>query len=268
MDKNNDDNPQFDRVMRIAVADPHGALYRFSRVHDRMNRLFRSCDFVTSDRQLYKNVEVVKQEDDWSGGLRCYAICHELMQRITRAYTAGEDAILFDEPVCQWFHAESVREEMTGLCAAMCVRELGKGARMAIELVAEPELPDAEPGPAVKREPQKQENLFGNFGSADMQPEHIAAMALGIISTGSRPIHQPPSGTNYPPLDLGIRDMGSGLSPNVFQRDLADGTNHSASPLPMFSNLENSGDMMRDQNFDGVCGIPLYLRITVADYIL
>ncbi|KAF3020509.1 hypothetical protein E8E14_001865 [Neopestalotiopsis sp. 37M] len=217
-----------------------------------MNRLFKSCGFVTSDRQLYKNVEVVKQDDDWSGGLRCYAICHELMQMITRAHTAGQDAILFDEPVCQWFHAESVREEMTGLCAAMCVRELGKGARMAIELVAEPELPEVEPGPAMKREPPKQENLFGNFGSADMQPEHIAAMALGIISTGSRPIHQPPSGTNYPPLDLGIRDMGSGLSPNVFQRDLAGGTNHSASPLPMFSNLENSGDMMRDQNFDGV----------------
>ncbi|ETS86701.1 hypothetical protein PFICI_00529 [Pestalotiopsis fici W106-1] len=99
-------------------------------------------------------------------------------------------------------------------------------------------------------DPTKQENLFGNFGSTDMQPEHSAAMTLGMMSSGLTPNYQSPGGSTYPPLDLGMRDMGSGFSPNVFQTDFSGGANNLASPFSMFNNLGNSSDMPLDQNFD------------------
>lgn len=112
--------------------------------------------------------------------------------------------------------------------------------------------PNAAPSTMMNLDPTKQENLFGNFGSSDMQPEHSAAMTLGMMSTGLTPNYQSPGGTNYPPLDLGMRDMGGvGFSPNnLFQPDFAGGTNNPASPFSMFTNLGTSADMPLDQNFD------------------
>ncbi|KAK9797567.1 putative Fungal-specific transcription factor domain-containing protein [Seiridium cardinale] len=99
-------------------------------------------------------------------------------------------------------------------------------------------------------DPTKQENLFGNFGSTDLQPEHSAAMTLGMMSTGLTPNYQSPGGTNYPPLDLGVRDMPTGFTPNFFQNESISGPNNAASPFSMFNNLGASGDMALDQNFD------------------
>ncbi|KAH8676192.1 hypothetical protein BX600DRAFT_196735 [Xylariales sp. PMI_506] len=96
-------------------------------------------------------------------------------------------------------------------------------------------------------DPTKQENLFGTFGTADLQPEHSAAMTLGMMSSGLTPNYQSPGGTNYPPLDL-----GTGLTPN-FSGDLMPGvSNNPASPFSMFNNLSSSNDMTLDQNFDWV----------------
>lgn len=98
----------------------------------------------------------------------------------------------------------------------------------------------------------KQETLFGNFGTTDLQPEHSAAMTLGMMSTGLTPSYQSPGGSNYPPLDLGTGDMSTSFAPNLFQTDLMAGTNNPASPFSMFNNLGASGDMALDQNFDWV----------------
>ncbi|KAH6648382.1 fungal-specific transcription factor domain-containing protein [Truncatella angustata] len=97
----------------------------------------------------------------------------------------------------------------------------------------------------------KQENLFGSFGSADLQPEHSAAMTLGMMSTGLTPNYQSPGGTAYPPLDMGMKDMGSGFTPNLLQAEFPSGTNNAASPFSMFNNFGGtSGDMALDQSFD------------------
>jgi hypothetical protein len=101
-------------------------------------------------------------------------------------------------------------------------------------------------------DPTKQESLFGTFGSVDLQPEHSAAMTLGMMSSGLTPNYQSPGGTNYPPLDVGMREMGSGLTPN-FSGDMLPGMPaNPASPFSMFNNIGNPGDMTIDQNFDWV----------------
>lgn len=97
-------------------------------------------------------------------------------------------------------------------------------------------------------ESTKQENLFGSFSSADLQPEHSAAMTLGMLSSGMTPNYQSPGGTNYPPLDF----AGSGLTPD-FQGDVnIPGVNNVASPFSMFTNLGGTGDMAMDQTLDWV----------------
>ncbi|ETS82800.1 hypothetical protein PFICI_04676 [Pestalotiopsis fici W106-1] len=135
----------FDRVDCITVADPERDMYRNYGVHNRIWRLLQSCDFATSDSQLFRNFWITKQQDDWSCGLRCYAIFYELMQKMTKLRLQGQGfESSLKEPVCEWFHAQSVREEMAGLCAAMLARELGNGARIAVELLEEVEKPGAE----------------------------------------------------------------------------------------------------------------------------
>ncbi|KAI0125553.1 fungal-specific transcription factor domain-containing protein [Xylariales sp. AK1849] len=96
-------------------------------------------------------------------------------------------------------------------------------------------------------DPTKQETLFGGFSSANLQPEHSAAMTLGMMSSGLTPNYQSPGGTNYPPLD----GMGTGLTPNFAAEAMPD-MNNAASPFSMFNTLGGIGssDMALDQNFD------------------
>ncbi|KAI0159520.1 hypothetical protein GGR57DRAFT_490594 [Xylariaceae sp. FL1272] len=101
--------------------------------------------------------------------------------------------------------------------------------------------------------PVQTENLFSNFGSTEMQPEHSAAMTLGMLSGGITPsaTFQSPGGTTYPNLDLNMT-MGTrtGLTPTPdFQTDMGTG-NNAASPFSMFTNLGNGSSMAIDQNFD------------------
>ncbi|KAI1352270.1 fungal-specific transcription factor domain-containing protein [Xylaria sp. FL0043] len=107
-----------------------------------------------------------------------------------------------------------------------------------------------DPAPASTGEtPNQAENLFGNFNPGDMQPEHSAAMTLGMLSGGMTPnsTFQSPGGTTYPNLDLGP-NMGLSSLPD-FQPDIG-AINNAASPFSMFTNLGNANSMAIDQNFD------------------
>ncbi|KAI1503144.1 hypothetical protein F5X99DRAFT_425947 [Biscogniauxia marginata] len=96
------------------------------------------------------------------------------------------------------------------------------------------------------------DSIFGNYGSGDMQPEHSAAMTLGMLSGGLSPnSFQSPGGTTYPNLELGT-GLGTGPSTGLtpeFQPDNISGINNAASPFSMFTNLGNM-NMTVDQNFD------------------
>ncbi|KAI0506853.1 fungal-specific transcription factor domain-containing protein [Xylaria bambusicola] len=109
--------------------------------------------------------------------------------------------------------------------------------------------PEPAPTNTADAAANRAENLFGNFNSDNVQPEHTAAaMTLGMLS-GSTPAStfQSPGGTNYPNLDLGA-NMGLGSLPD-FQPDLG-AINNAASPFSMFTNLGSANNMAIDQNFD------------------
>ncbi|KAK8117091.1 fungal specific transcription factor domain-containing protein [Apiospora kogelbergensis] len=86
---------------------------------------------------------------------------------------------------------------------------------------------------------------FRGFESAELQPEHSAAMTLGLLSTGLTPNYQSPGGTTYPPLETAT---GTGLTPD-FSGDVMGGFNSGSTPFSMFTNL-GSADMNIDENFD------------------
>lgn len=109
-----------------------------------------------------------------------------------------------------------------------------------------------DPGPTpvgTEETPNVGGNMFGNMDPGEMQPEHSAAMTLGMLSGGMTPNGslQSPGGTTYPNIDLGA-NMGLSSLPD-FQPDLG-AANNPASPFSMFTNLGNSNNIPLDQNFD------------------
>jgi hypothetical protein len=135
--------------------------------------------------------------------------------------------------------------------------------------------PQTEPASASDSSAAEKANLFANMDPSDMQPEHSAAMTLGMLSGGMTPnagggfpAVQSPGGTNYPAMDLGlVPPVGerSGLTPD-FSGSGGDmlGMANPGSPLSMFDSLGNNMDL--STNFDWV-SITDYLSLhTICDY--
>lgn len=124
---------------------------------------------------------------------------------------------------------------------------------------------DPEPTPAgVEETPLSGGNMFGNLDPGEMQPEHSAAMTLGMLSGGMTPNGslQSPGGTSYPNIDIGA-NMGLPSLPD-FQPDIG-AANNAASPFSMFTNLGNSNSIPIDQNFDWVRAMEtLFLIVTLT----
>ncbi|KAK3330259.1 fungal-specific transcription factor domain-containing protein [Apodospora peruviana] len=98
---------------------------------------------------------------------------------------------------------------------------------------------------------------FGFTGSPDMQPEHSAAVTLGLLSGGVAPsagssfsTAQSPGGSSYPPLDIGLGSSGSG-SGSGMTPDFSGGGLGAAGPASPFS-MFNGGnvDFGVGTNFD------------------
>ncbi|KAI0404459.1 hypothetical protein F4802DRAFT_607486 [Xylaria palmicola] len=117
--------------------------------------------------------------------------------------------------------------------------------RIMLEKIKNPEIAPT----STVETPGRVDSLFGNIDSGTMQPEHSAAMTLGMMSGGMTPngSFQSPGGTTYPNLDLGTT-MGLTPIPD-FQPDIG-AVNNAASPFSMFANLGNNNSMALDQNFD------------------
>lgn len=95
------------------------------------------------------------------------------------------------------------------------------------------------------------ENFFGAMGNTELQPEHSAAVSLGMLSGGLTPSDfQSPGGTTYPNPDLGL-GSGTGLTPNFEPDSMNVAANGAASPFSMFTNLPG-GNMGVDQPIDWV----------------
>lgn len=134
----------FDRVACIFVADPDGDSSRQLAVTRRIMSLLGAYGFPAERFSLPVYVWTPQQVGDCNCGLQCYVIFDEFMRRMTRQFLSNQETDPY-EPIRRHFDAQSVREEMAGLCAAMCVRELGSEARIAVEVVGEVEPPDTIP---------------------------------------------------------------------------------------------------------------------------
>ena len=128
------------------------------------------------------------------------------------------------------------------------------------------------PMPAKQPEVPIKVGMFGFDGSSPMQPEHSAAVTLGMLSGGAgaapnaaAPFDtvQSPGGTSYPPLD--IMDLatsgsgagaGTGMTPDFSGEGL--GGAGAASPFSMFNSMAgNNVDF--GGNFDWVCNRNIFI---------
>lgn len=124
--------------------------------------------------------------------------------------------------------------------------EANKSAVVLDIVLAKIRSPDI-PINGVKNESQNQ----NNFG--DMQPEHSAAMTLGMLSGGMTPNTaamlsnmQTPGPIHFNDVDFSMSG-GTGMTPN-FQPDLE--MNNAQSPFSMFTNIGAGGEI--GSNFDWV----------------
>lgn len=117
----------------------------------------------------------------------------------------------------------------------------------------------SDPSPAVLQSAVPMRNdVFANMDGAEMQPEHSAAMTLGMMSSGGLTPNtaavfgsavQSPGGTTYPAMDLsGPPGERTGMTPD-FSGDL--GLNPGSPFSSMFNNVEMG------QSFDWVSCAPL-----------
>lgn len=114
--------------------------------------------------------------------------------------------------------------------------------------------------PADQPEVPLKGDVFGAGSSSVTQPEHSAAVTLGMLSGGMTPntaaafnAVQSPGGTVYPPLDMDLGmsapGVGSGMTPDFSGEGL--GGAGAASPFSMFNNMSgNNADF--GGNFDWV----------------
>ncbi|KAK0730548.1 hypothetical protein B0H67DRAFT_38279 [Lasiosphaeris hirsuta] len=93
-------------------------------------------------------------------------------------------------------------------------------------------------------------DVFESMGSSNMQPEHSAAMTLGMMSGGVTPISptaveplRSPGPPGYSALDLGLTSSssgtGSGMTPN-FSSDVLGGEPAGSPFSSMFNNMSNT----------------------------
>jgi len=94
------------------------------------------------------------------------------------------------------------------------------------------------------------------FSSSDLQPEHSAAMTLGMLSGGMTPDTaalfgsvQSPGGTSYSAIDPALTGESGDLSQD-FQSEMLPGFNNMGSPLSMFNGMADNMDLAT--NFDWV----------------
>lgn len=118
-----------------------------------------------------------------------------------------------------------------------------------IKSFVRPDSVGASPPEAVMRN-----DFFGSVDSGVSQPEHSAAMTLGMLSSGNHPSGnlssafetvQSPGGTTYSALDLGLKS-DAGAASDFANASLLDGVQ---SPLSMFNSMAHSG-MDFGSNFD------------------
>ena len=123
--------------------------------------------------------------------------------------------------------------------------------------------PQSRQGPTDQEAMTKSTNPFTSLSSAELKPEHSAAMTLGMLSGGMSPntatalnAVQSPGNAVYPPMELGggfsFPAGSSELSPD-FSTEALGLENNVGSPFSLINNMGNNMDFTTT-NFDWVSG--------------
>ncbi|KAI8946695.1 hypothetical protein F4801DRAFT_596248 [Xylaria longipes] len=145
-------NPLFNIVHAWSVVDPQRgptARKRVTRVRDRIERIF-AAEGITFGPLSYMDQQVENGErrampwvpplttsDDWSSGIRLFALVRQLIQRVLDSYCTGtgHEEWFFAEPTCGWLNVDQVRHEMIGICAINTLEDMNWNARLAVECI-------------------------------------------------------------------------------------------------------------------------------------
>ncbi|KAI0910866.1 hypothetical protein F4823DRAFT_637315 [Ustulina deusta] len=75
--------------------------------------------------------------EDWSSGIRSFALVRQLIQRVLDIYCSegqyNDD--FFHQPTCGWLNVDQVRHEMMGICATNVLEDMNWNARLAVECI-------------------------------------------------------------------------------------------------------------------------------------
>ncbi|KAI0456445.1 hypothetical protein F5B21DRAFT_467793 [Xylaria acuta] len=143
-------NPLFNIVHGWSVVDAQRgatAEIRVTRVKERIRCIF-AAEGITFGPLSYKDQQVEGDErrsmpwvpppsagEDWSSGIRSFALVRQMIQRILDFYCTeiGYEEWFFVEPTCGWLNVDQVRHEMMGICAMNVLDDMDWNARLAVE---------------------------------------------------------------------------------------------------------------------------------------
>ncbi|TGJ83613.1 hypothetical protein E0Z10_g5139 [Xylaria hypoxylon] len=145
-------NPQFSIVGAWSVVDgQRGAVgvERVNRVKRRIRRIFDGEGIQFYERSFMRHrgnngerwnepwVPPHSDDEDWSSGIRSFAIVRQLLQRVLDiyCYQAEYEDDFFREPCCGWLNVDQVRHEMMGICAINVMEDMDWNARLAVECI-------------------------------------------------------------------------------------------------------------------------------------
>ncbi|KAI1740205.1 hypothetical protein F4680DRAFT_465941 [Xylaria scruposa] len=144
-------SPLFNTVDGWSVVDAQRgdpARIRVNRIRDRIERIF-AAEGITIDPLGYRDqrfgderrsmpwVPPPSDGDDWSSGIRSFALIRQLIQRVLDFYCCElvYHESFFRDPTCGWLNVDQVRHEMMSICAVNALEDMDWNARLAIECI-------------------------------------------------------------------------------------------------------------------------------------
>ncbi|KAJ3566854.1 hypothetical protein NPX13_g6979 [Xylaria arbuscula] len=145
-------NPQYTIVGAWSVIDGQRGVEaqdQLERVKDRIERIFTAEGIVFRPKSFMqhvgKNGEKWNEpwvpppslDEDWSSGIRSFALVRQLIQRVLDTYCCQGhyDDDFFRKPTCGWINVDQVRYEMMGICAINVIEDMDWNGRLAVECI-------------------------------------------------------------------------------------------------------------------------------------
>ncbi|KAH9908946.1 hypothetical protein F4778DRAFT_714698 [Xylariomycetidae sp. FL2044] len=127
----------FNHVDEWCVVDPGRSQSAIQNVQTRFASIL-GADGITLNPTPRQPIWVPSVRDNFSSGIRVYALIKQLMDRITQSHCMEQPhGPSFWDPTDGWLNVDEVRGEMQGRAAQGCLRDMKYTSRIAIEAMGE-----------------------------------------------------------------------------------------------------------------------------------